>query len=56
MMQGIGDHVQDASDAQRRVKSPVRKGLTYDCALLEPLALPPDLPPVILDVMWVRKV
>lgn len=23
---------------------------THDCALLEPLALPPDLPPVILDV------
>lgn len=23
---------------------------THDCALLEPLALPPDLPPVILNV------
>lgn len=27
-----------------------RRENTYDCALLEPLALPPDLPPVILNV------
>lgn len=26
------------------------KGVTYDCAFLEPLALPPDFPPVILNV------
>lgn len=30
---------------------------THDCALLEPLALPPDLPPVILIEVWgVEKV
>ena len=38
------------------------KGGTYDCEVLLPLALPPDLPPVILrdlgDVVWMwnRKV
>ena len=29
---------------------------TYDCALLEPEAFPPDFPPVILiDLGWVLK-
>lgn len=26
--------------------------VTYDCALLEPDAFPPDLPPVILIEFW----
>lgn len=38
-----GERIRD-----RRVESGLQKGCTHDCALLEPLALPPDLPPVIL--------
>lgn len=35
----------------RSIKTKTRKkGVTYDCAFLEPLALPPDFPPVILNV------
>jgi hypothetical protein len=36
---------------EKRVKSDQGKGnreATHDCAFLEPLAFPPDLPPVIL--------
>lgn len=29
--------------------------LTHDCAFLLPLAFPPDLPPVILIDLWMRK-
>jgi len=35
---------------QRHPKVPCKQGedATHDCAFLEPLAFPPDLPPVIL--------
>jgi len=34
-------------------KPAVAEHVTYDCAFLEPLAFPPDLPPVILkDLGW----
>jgi hypothetical protein len=37
-------------DASKASKVPYKQGkdATYDCAFLEPLAFPPDLPPVIL--------
>jgi hypothetical protein len=40
------------NDAIRRVRNTAVKGgssrETHDCALLEPLALPPDLPPPVI--------
>ena len=54
-----GEHVQQGTRDQpwtnayqhisNSVKTPCRShsGITYDCAFLLPLALPPDLPPVI---------
>lgn len=43
---------------KRRVQDiRINKNETYDCAFLEPLAFPPDFPPVILKdlVVWVGK-
>lgn len=40
---------EDEKDASRSFEVQVNKrGSTHDCAFLEPLAFPPDLPPVIL--------
>lgn len=44
---GIDDaRLDDASDAGK-----LRGKGTYDCAFLEPLALPPDLPPPVILIM-----
>lgn len=39
------------SDVQLDLRRMEDSGKTYDCALLEPEAFPPDLPPVILMVL-----
>ena len=33
-------------------KAARKQGPTHDCAFLEPLALPPDLPPPVILMVW----
>jgi hypothetical protein len=44
-------------DLEVALKVTDKKDATHDCAFLEPLAFPPDFPPVILKVgvVWLER-